>query len=244
MMLLATDLDGTFLGGSTVARQQLYMLLRKRRDIQLVYVTGRGLSSVEPLIAEEGIPTPAYIIGDVGATIVNGWTLQPVMPLQAPIAAVWPGCDVVRNQLRGIPGLLYQDVPQERRCSFYLKEASLLPTIREQLAGLNCDVIYSAGKYLDVLPAGVNKGTSLMALVDLLDVDPVTVLVAGDSLNDLAMYHCGYKGVVVGNCEQALAVATHALPDVICAQADGAGAILEAMGHFALPDRKPELVNC
>jgi hydroxymethylpyrimidine pyrophosphatase-like HAD family hydrolase len=244
MMLLATDLDGTFLGGSEAHRQQLYTLLRKRADIQLVFVTGRGLVSVKSLLEDPRIPTPAYIIGDVGATIVNGWSLKPVNPLQGPVSMVWPGADVVRNQLRGVPGLVYQDVPQERRCSFYLKDESLVPIIKEQLAGLRCDVIYSAGKYLDVLPAGVNKGASLTRLADLLHVDPHTVLVAGDTLNDLSMYHCGYRGVVVGNGESALVAATAGLSNVLYARSEGAGGILEAMAHFSLPDRKPELINC
>lgn len=244
MMLLATDLDGTFLAGAGEQRQRLYAMLRKRADIQLVFVTGRSLASVKALLQDLAIPTPSYVICDVGATIVNGWSLQPVLPLQALISAVWPGADVVRNQLRGVPGLVYQDVPQERRCSFFLKDENLVPVIEEQLAGLSCDVLYSAGKYLDVLPAGVNKGTSLSRLVDLLGADPASVLVAGDTLNDLAMYACGFKGVVVGNSETGLVAATSQTSQVYHAEKEGAEGILEAMAFFALPERKSELVNC
>ena len=44
-MLLATDLDGTFLGGTQETRQQLYQLIAVHPDIDLIFVTGRGLES-------------------------------------------------------------------------------------------------------------------------------------------------------------------------------------------------------
>jgi hydroxymethylpyrimidine pyrophosphatase-like HAD family hydrolase len=49
-MLLATDLDGTFLGGKSSYKQQLYQLIRENKDIRLVFVTGRSLATVIPLL--------------------------------------------------------------------------------------------------------------------------------------------------------------------------------------------------
>lgn len=85
MMLLATDLDGTFLGGKNVDRINLYRLIQNHRDIRLVFVTGRGLESVIPLLNDPFIPNPDYIVCDVGATIVNGRTLEPLEPVQGDI---------------------------------------------------------------------------------------------------------------------------------------------------------------
>lgn len=48
-MLLATDLDGTFLAGDPDNRQRLYALISAHPWIKLVFVTGRGLESVQPL---------------------------------------------------------------------------------------------------------------------------------------------------------------------------------------------------
>jgi hydroxymethylpyrimidine pyrophosphatase-like HAD family hydrolase len=93
-------------------------------------------------------------------------------------------------------------------------------------------VIYSAGKFLDVLPKGVNKGSTLLKLVQHLKVNTEDVLVAGDTLNDLAMYHCGFKGVVVGNAEPQLLDATLDIPNVYQAHRAGAGGILEALKQF------------
>ena len=90
-MLLATDLDGTFLAGDTEERHQLYQLIARHPDIQLVFVTGRGLETVLPLLSDPSIPQPDYIICDVGATVCDGHTRQAVQPLQSQIEGRWPG---------------------------------------------------------------------------------------------------------------------------------------------------------
>jgi hydroxymethylpyrimidine pyrophosphatase-like HAD family hydrolase len=61
--------------------------------------------------------------------------------------------------------------------------------------------LLSDNRYFDVLPAGVNKGTTLLALLEWLEVDLATVVTAGDTLNDLAMFETGLNGVMVGNAE-------------------------------------------
>lgn len=231
-MLLATDLDGTFLGGKSLDKQRLYRLIREDRDVLLVYVTGRGLESVMPILNDPIIPNPDYIICDVGATIVNGNTLEPVEALQAGIEKAWPGHLKIIDALKEFPTLIYQEVPQQRRCSFFTEDQNLIKRVRERVADLDCEVVYSADRFLDVLPKGINKGTSLTKLVNLLKLNDEDVLVAGDTLNDLAMYECGYKGVVVGEAEDALISATKETEGIFHAKSAGAGGILEAMEYF------------
>src|SRR5690606_20978101 len=97
----------------------------------------------------------------------------------------------------------------------------------------------SADKYLDVLPQGVNKGSTLTKLVQHLGVDPGNVLVAGDTLNDLSLYHTGYRGVVVGQAEAGLSEATAGMDNVHHARSPGAGGILEAIKLDGVPDLRP-----
>lgn len=231
-MLLATDLDGTFLGGKSIHKQQLYRMFRDNPDVCVVFVTGRGLESVIPLLNDPIIPAPDYIICDVGATIVDGRTLEPIAMLQSEIEKIWPGRLKITESLKEIPGLVYQEVPQQRRCSFFAADESVVQAVTGSVEKLDCEVLYSAGKFLDVLPAGVNKGSSLVKLVEYLCIDEADVLVAGDTLNDLAMYNCGYKGVVVGNSEEKLVAATKGIEQIYYAAAAGAGGILEAIAHF------------
>ncbi|NSL89029.1 HAD-IIB family hydrolase [Chitinophaga sp. Mgbs1] len=230
-MLLATDLDGTFLGGSEAHREELYTLIRSRNDIQLVFVTGRGIRSVLRLLEDETIPKPEYIICDVGATVTHLASLAPVEPVQSGIASLWPG-DHVREQLKAVEGLLHQEAHQQYRCSYYYDDATDIEAAREVAASLHCDLLLSAGKYLDILPRGVSKGNTLQQLLGVMALPHQQVLVAGDSMNDYSMFEMGFKGVVVGEAEPELVVRTSGMKNVLQAGHSGAGGILEAMTFF------------
>lgn len=236
-MVLATDLDGTFLRGTSLHKQQLYGLIEDNKDITLVFVTGRGLETVIPLLTDPFIPDPDFIICDVGATIVDGYSLQPIEPIHREIERKWPGSVKVRDCLKDISNLQYQEVPQQRRCSFFLKDESVLGEIRTRINEMGCDVIYSAGIYLDVLPKNVNKGRSLANLVNHLQVNAGDVLVAGDTMNDLAMYQYGFKGVIVGDAEVQLIESTRNIPNIYRTEFPGAGGIIMGMEYFGFISR-------
>ena len=231
-MLLATDLDGTFLAGSAEDRHRLYYLIDRHPDIQLVYVSGRGLEAVMPVLDDPALPTPDYVICDVGATVVDGHTRQPIQPLQSRIEAHWPGDQVVVEAMSGFSGLERQALPQERRCSYFCDGDAVTDGVRQAVDQLGLDLLYSADLYLDVLPRGVNKGSTLEALIAHLEVDPEKVLTAGDTLNDLSMLQTGFKGVAVGNSEKGLLEATCNNARVLHAKRPGCGGILEAIAHF------------
>jgi HAD superfamily hydrolase (TIGR01484 family) len=233
MLLLATDLDGTFLGGTNAHKQQLYRLIQETPGLKLIFVTGRGLGTVMPLLHDKEIPTPDYIICDVGATVLNGKTLEPIQPLQSQIEKKWPGSTLVRQKLKQVKGLRYQEVPQNRRCSFFLDLQTDVIHLNEVAIDLGCDVLISAGKFIDVLPHGVNKGSTLTKLIGFLNLSPGNILVAGDTMNDLSLYETGYKGVVVGEAEELLLDAVSGFKSVYIAEESGAGGILEAMANDA-----------
>ncbi|WP_018990819.1 glucosylglycerol-phosphate synthase [Aromatoleum toluclasticum] len=231
-MLLATDLDGTFLAGHPEQRLRLYQLINAHPQIKLVFVTGRGLEVVMPLLSDPSVPTPDYIICDVGATVVDGRTLKPIQPLQAEIDARWPGERTVAQALGSFAGIERQEVPQQRRCSYFCAPGTVDSDLQAIADSLGCDVLYSADRYLDILPRGVNKGSTLDALVCAQGFDRDAVLVAGDTLNDLSMYRQGFRGVCVGESETALLEATRARAGVLHARSPGCGGILEAIAHF------------
>ncbi|MEO6355671.1 MAG: HAD family hydrolase [Ferruginibacter sp.] len=233
-MILATDLDSAFLGGQSLHKQQLYRLIRKNASIRLIFVTGRGLESVIPLLNDPIIPNPDFIICDVGATVVNGHTLEPVEPLQNEIDKKWPGRLKIFECLNDFTTLQYQDVPQQHRCSFYCTDEKMIQKVGKKVNAIDCSIIHSAGKYLDVMPQGTDKGNTLLKLVNYLNADVEDVLVAGATLNDLSMYQYGFKGVVVGKSEQKLVQLTRNITNVYTAKEEGAGGIIEAIRNFDL----------
>lgn len=231
-MILATDLDGTFLSGSPEDRARLYQLINAHPGIRLVFVTGRGLEAVMPLLSDPGIPEPEYIICDVGATIIDGATLQPVSELLEEIEQNWPGEFPIVQAMEKFDNIRRQEVPQTRRCSWFCERDAVTDEVRQIAEDLGCDLLYSSNYYLDFLPKGANKGATLNRLVSFMEEHPDDVLCAGDTLNDLPMLDGTFKGVCVGGSEQSLLDATEKNAWILHTEEPGCGGILEAMSHF------------
>lgn len=235
-LILATDLDGTFLGGDQQQRTELYDELIARADgIVLVFVTGRDLDFIGELVEQPGMPRPDMIIGDVGTTIVHGHDFSPVDQVQSWVDQRWDdGTERVLELLDGEPALELQPVMGSRRVSYYYDPATLRRETVEKVESAGFDVVLSADVFFDVLPRGVAKGPTLLRLVDTLDLPDDRVLVAGDTMNDLSLFHTGLRGVAVGNSEPALVEAIADLPDVHHSEHPGCAGITDAIEHFGL----------
>lgn len=235
-LILATDLDGTFAGGSPADRRRLQGVLSTHPDALLIYVTGRSVAATRELMAEAALPAPDVLIADVGTTVVRGNDFSPVAALEREIAARWPGGDVVRARLAGLDVVTEQALNVPRRVSYWLAAGAAMETalarIAERLEGLEVEVIGSADTYIDVLPGGVDKGTTLRRVLAWLGRSEHDVVVAGDTLNDLALFETGLRGVVVGNCEPGLLERVAGRAHVYVAAGHGAAGILEGLGHF------------
>ncbi len=239
-LVLATDLDGTLLAGTSEARRRVRDLFAAAAEAPadarptLVFVTGRGLETVMPLLSDPTIPSPDYIIADVGATVVDR-ELRPVEPIQHELTSHWPGSQAVLRALSGFPQLVRQSVPQERRCSFLASEDAVTPALQAAVEALGCELLFSAGRYLDVLPRGVGKGAALRRLAAVAGFDPARGVVAGDTLNDLSMFEAGFRGVVVGGAEPALVERVRRNARVHVASLEGCGGILEGLVRHGMP---------
>lgn len=240
-LVLATDLDGTFLEGAEADRRVLHDLFSTQSGATLIFVSGRSLPSIASLLRDDPVlPDPSYIIGDVGATVVRGGSLRPIQPLQDDIAARWSGAAVVRETLKPFGDLVPQDVPQDRRCSFVIdpeRATRIAEALHEAVESIGCDLLFSHGRYLDVLPKGVSKGATLRRLLALEGLEPSHVVVAGDSLNDLSLFKAGFKGIVVGNAEPALLDNVTYFDRVYRASRPGVSGIREGLRHHGFVDR-------
>ena len=238
---LATDLDGTFLGGTPEARQVLYDWIEANRfTIGLIFVTGRDPEFIMQMCRENGLPWPEYVVGDVGTTIAHvtgDGGIEPIPTLEEDIAERWGDHGPrVREVLDGHPGLRLQPTAFRYRVSYDLDRDSFDDSACEKVKALGLDWLISDNRYFDVLPRGVSKGPSIRRLVDHLGIPEDRVLVAGDTLNDLSMLECGLPAVAVGNSEEALMARVGPLAHVHKARAHGAAGILEAIDAHSLHD--------
>ena len=238
---LATDLDGTFLGGSDQKRARLYDWIEANRDtIGLIFVTGRDPDFIMEMCREQGLPWPEYVVGDVGTTIAEvlpDGAIAPIAPLEADIAARWSDSgDRVRAALQGHPGLALQPTAFRYRVSYDLTPGAYDPAAEQKVRDLGLDWLISDNRFFDVLPAGVSKGPSIRRLVDHLGIPGARVLCAGDTMNDHSMLTSGLPSVAVGNSEPALIEGLAGHDWVHLASAHGAAGILEAIAAFDLHD--------
>lgn len=244
-VVLATDLDGTLLASPLPARRHLRELFSGNiPHAKLIFVSGRGLESILPLLNDPMVPRPDYIIADVGATVVHGDTLLPVFPLQQSISDVWPGTQQVLDALEPFGYLERQSVPQERRCSFFVREGLIDDGLRAVVEALGCELLFSAHKYLDILPKGTGKGATLRKLCAQLEFAPEQIVTAGDTLNDLSMFKEGFSSIVVGGSEPALIHAVRDCKEVYLSSGEGCAGIIEGLAHYEfLKSEKPSLIH-
>jgi HAD superfamily hydrolase (TIGR01484 family) len=243
--VLATDLDGTFLGGSERDRRALYRWIEDRRDeVGLIFVTGRDPEHVAGLCSA-GVPWPDFVIGDVGTTIARveagaDRPIVPIEPLERHIAERWSDRGpAVRAALDGAPGLTIQPISFRYRVSYDYNPRAFDPTTLETIAALGLDALISDDRFLDVLPPGVSKGPSLLRLIAHLGLALERVLVAGDTLNDLSMFETRLNGAVVGGAEPALVDRVRHLDSARLCDGPGAAGIAEAIAAFDLHPNPP-----
>lgn len=235
-LVLATDLDGTFLGGPEAERKAFYGWIEDNRDrVGLIFVTGRDPGFIVREV-RRGLPAPDYVVGDVGTTIASfdaDGFVAPIEELEAEIADAWgQASTTVPGALQAIDGLRLQSTGFRYRVSYDLDPARFDPKAFDIVAGLGLDALTSDNRFFDVLPKGVSKGPSLLRLLTHLGIDSRRTLVAGDTLNDLSMLELGLPAVAVGGSEPALIQKVRHLDHLHCAEGVGVVGIAEAIRAF------------
>ena len=173
------------------------------------------------------------MIGDVGCTVACGASLTPLPLALEPIEALWRGrAEKVLPLLARLPGLSPQPLSADRRLAYGIDPHRLDIRRLAAIEAHGVDCLVSGDKYLDVLPPGVNKGSTLLGLLEWLELEPALVVTAGDSLNDLAMFETGLRSVMVVNAEPGLVRALPGLARTYRASAHGCDGILEGLRHF------------
>lgn len=243
-LILATDLDGTFLGGSEQQRAQFYRQINsKREDLILIFVTGRSLELITKLYTTPDFPQPDYIIGDVGTTIYDGKTLKPVTAVQEWVAQAWNGAsDKIKAMLVNEPGMELQDVNPLYRVAYHYQSDKLQSSTLDKITQAGFDCILSDDKYFDVMPKGVSKGPTLLKLIATLNLNLDNVVTAGDTLNDSSLFKTGLKSIAVGNAEPKLVAEIQTMDNVYHSSDPGVAGIWDGLKKygkdiFAAPEK-------
>jgi sucrose-6-phosphatase len=229
-LLICTDLDRTLLPNGTQPEspeaRTIFTRLVSRPEAYLVYVSGRNLALVQDAIQEYDLPTPHWIVGDVGSTMYKyegdrwkswqNWTQQ--------IAGDWRGFNAIDleplfSDLAEISHLVLQEPDQQSRfkLSYYLpldiEKDALQHYIKLRLEeqNISASLIYSVDEakeigLLDILPARATKLHAVEFLMGQLNFDDGNTVFAGDSGNDLPMLISAVPSVLVANAPEDIIV--------------------------------------
>jgi len=206
--LLVSDVDGTLLGDDEALERFALWYEEHRRQLRLVYNSGRFFDSVRESIQSSALPKPDAIIGGVGTAIhffadgneldtwpirFNGFTAEGIREVCATFLELEPQPERFQSKFK---------------VSYYARELSQEDLQRLDVAlrgaGFPCRIVYSSRRDLDVLPETADKGSAAAHLAAHWGLAGHDVLVSGDSGNDLAMFQNGFLGIVVANAHEEL----------------------------------------
>jgi sucrose-phosphate synthase len=201
--LMITDIDNTLIGDNASMARLLDLLEEYKQSIAWGVATGRSLELTLEAMTEYDIPVPDIVICSVGTEIYYGPDLRMDKGWQQHISNNWKA-EQIKAVLRDLDFLVFQEAEGQRahKISYYMEDKpGYLEEINRHLdqQKLLCQVIYSHGQFLDILPQRASKGKAINYLKYKYEFPSSKVMVAGDSGNDEDMIRGNNYGLVVGN---------------------------------------------
>jgi len=221
--VLATDLDGTLIPNDETHHAALQALdqLFSKTDRTLVFVTGRDFDLAQQAIEDHKLPSPEWIICDVGSSIFQRNAAGLFLPIEDYRQHLGTLCQdftvaKLRQQLEKWPGLRLQEESKqgEFKLSFYSQAEEVERIEPELVHWLNTNnapwsIISSIDPFtndglIDFLPRDVSKAFALEWWRQHEEWEQEQIVFAGDSGNDFAALTAGYLSIVVGNAHQSV----------------------------------------
>ena len=221
-LLLCTDLDRTLIPNGRAPEspqaRRLFAKLAACPQVTLAYVTGRHQALIQQAMLDYDLPTPAFAIADVGATLyqVRSGQWQRWTAWDDHLAPDWGDTSHTElcQLLRGISALTLQEPHKQARhkLSFYAPMqtepqallAQIGPILRRH--GVRANLIWSLDEatqqgLLDILPGCANKLHAIKFLMAAQGFDHDCTVFAGDSGNDLEVFQSNIPSVLVANAD-------------------------------------------
>ena len=187
---VALDLDGTVADGRTLSERAMAAIAAARADgLALLLVTGRILTEMDadfPGLAERF----DAVVAENGGVLASADGVRLLArPVDQALADALDG--------RGLIARRGQVLLAGSACDTEAVQSEVTRL------GLDCQLLRNRGELM-VLPAGVSKGTGLIAGLDELGLSAHNTVAVGDAENDLALFEAAELGVAVANAVPSL----------------------------------------
>jgi HAD superfamily hydrolase (TIGR01484 family) len=224
-LLLCTDLDRTVLPNGVQPEsggaRRCFAALAARPEVTLAYVTGRHRHLVEQAMHDYSLPSPDFVISDVGTVIyqVTGHDWQQWRDWQQEIEPDWAGLGhaELRVLLLDVAELRLQEPAKQNlhKLSYYVPlyadTQAVSAAIRRRLEarGIRASLVWSIDEpngvgLLDVLPGRADKRHAVNFLMQRNGFGLDETVFAGDSGNDLPVLASEIPAVLVANASEAV----------------------------------------
>lgn len=208
---LVSDLDGTWIPerGHQGELRRLEASVHHQVGTVLTFATGRTFTSAMKLIRQWHLMEPDHLITDVGCALWHRWgkgIYEEDMVYASMVSARWPEESAERLVGFWMPKSVQRQfgVASTRRLALQpaagvtLKRAEKELRDSMQACGMRADVLASHGRYLDVLPRGVDKGFAVSYLQSTFHL-PRPLVCCGDSARDIGMLKYADYPVLMGD---------------------------------------------
>lgn len=202
--LIVTDIDGTLIGKPGEKPFEFIEMLRENRNSTgFAVATGRTAESALGYLKMHGLPAPDITISSVGTEIYYTGKLVYDKGWDTHISHKW-NPHQIKEILSTLPFLVPQDSREKTpfKISYYMEPGKdNIAKVHEALNRERCkySLIYSAGRYLDIIPYRASKGKAVRYISYKWEIPMDNIMTCGDTGNDEDMLIGDSCSVVVGN---------------------------------------------
>jgi len=237
--LIVLDLDGTTLNSNNLIPENLKDILIHLVSsgmCRVVLASGRSISSMKTLASDLGLTAPLVTLN--GGVIIDPITNEIYNENNLPIKTykesllilrmlninfvVFTSFGVYAEEPSEITDILikyteneikwaknFESIKNPVKILFIPKSKESSNEIKKETSFLDIDIIESGFSFTEIVPKGVNKGSALKIVSEMLEIDTKDIIAFGDNENDIEMLQLAGTGVAMGNA-----------PDHVKAEAD------------------------
>lgn len=231
-LVLSIDLDETFAQSSDADRAEFMSLFEGEEPLRVIYTSHRSAQELIQLAADAQLPVPEMFLAETGTSALKGDGTGTIEPLQRNIIQLWPGKETVVNTVSKVEGVKLLEDDSPCRQSIEVSGEEALEAVSARADEIGCHLSHRTGSHHDVLPFGVEKGTSLGRWLVQENVNPSQLVCFGQDHGDMLLFGRGWRGAVFAHAPEELRSDASRFHNVKILDNDGLRGVLDALQQF------------